>query len=338
MNNVIPPFVVTCVGAYNDSGIGTGGFVLIDSGNQATIIDRYDSTGMDYKENRLFRYVRTLNKVAIYDKQGLLGTLKLSNSNDIHDLKFIDNKLVAVSTGSNEILWYDLKGELVKSYKESGEGDATHINCIYKNQDEYFVSLFGDFDKHREWKNKARGKGFVKKLSSGATLFNNLSGPHNPMFDSKFWYVCNSWENTLQVRESDSFELIEEIDLGGFTRGLTYDLNNIYVGVNADRKGEESKHAEIVVLGRHDFNILKRVTIPFPEVYDIIILDNEWEKSMKNNSDSFQIEIQSQVIESIQKQVEIGEQKVVELKGKIEKLKIRNQLLEKLKSFLRISK
>jgi hypothetical protein len=44
-------FLVTCLGAYDDSGVGTGGFVCVHEG-QALILDKIDSTGLCEHEDR----------------------------------------------------------------------------------------------------------------------------------------------------------------------------------------------------------------------------------------------------------------------------------------------
>src|SRR5678816_4044657 len=68
-------FLVTCLGAYDDSGVGTGGFVCVHEG-QALILDKIDSTGLCEHEGSYYRFARGLRTIAGYDASGLRYLLK----------------------------------------------------------------------------------------------------------------------------------------------------------------------------------------------------------------------------------------------------------------------
>src|SRR5437868_3970260 len=99
-----PSFLVTCVGAYEDSGIGTGGLVALHQG-RATVIDKIDSTGLCFSDGIAYRFARGIGAILGYSKEGLKFVLKVPEARDVHDLALRDGLFVCVATGANEILW-----------------------------------------------------------------------------------------------------------------------------------------------------------------------------------------------------------------------------------------
>jgi hypothetical protein len=59
MSNARPAttFLVSAIGAYEDSGLGTGGFVAVKDG-RAHIIDKMDSTGLCERDGEVYRFIR----------------------------------------------------------------------------------------------------------------------------------------------------------------------------------------------------------------------------------------------------------------------------------------
>jgi hypothetical protein len=77
-------FLVTCVGAYDDSGIGTGGFVCVHDG-KATVIDKIDSTGLCESGGTYYRFARGLRSIIGYRSDGIRFLLKIPEARDVHD-------------------------------------------------------------------------------------------------------------------------------------------------------------------------------------------------------------------------------------------------------------
>ena len=120
-------FLISCVGAYGDSGVGTGGLVCLNDG-KPEVIDKEDSTGMHKHEDTIYRYIRSRQSIVGYDVNGISFLLKLPQSKDVHDIIIVDDKFLCVSTGSNAIQWFDFLGNLVKSWQAPGDRDAWHRN------------------------------------------------------------------------------------------------------------------------------------------------------------------------------------------------------------------
>ena len=263
-------FLISCVGAYGGCGNSTGGFVCIHQ-EKTVVIDELDSTGLCKYNETVYRFIRALNKVVGYDIQGIKYTVNLPEVKDGHDLLIKDNQIICVSTGTNEIHWYNCLGSILKKWKADGEGDAFHLNSLFILDDELYVSAFGEFKEHRGWTNKrSKEKGFVFNLESGKKVFENLSSPHHPKYINGSFYVCNSLANSLIV-ESGSGKVIE-ICLDGFTRGIAYDDQYLYVGESQNRKLQDKTHSSIAIIDLKTFKVVDRVKVPFPEIYQIILI------------------------------------------------------------------
>ena len=262
--------LVSCVGAYAGCGNGTGGFVCIHN-DKTVVIDELDCTGLYKYNDTVYRFVRALNKVVGYNTQGIKYTVSLLEVKDGHDLLIKDDQIICVSTGTNEIHWYDCLGNLVKKWKADGEGDAWHLNSISISDDNLYVSAFGEFKEHRGWtNNKSKGQGFVLNLESGKKVLENLSSPHHPKYVNGNLLVCNSLADSLILENSSG--KIDEICLDGFTRGLAYDDSYLYVGESQNRKIQEKSHSSIAIIELKTLQVIDRVKVPFAEIYEILLI------------------------------------------------------------------
>ena len=278
-------FLVSCVGAYAGCGNGTGGFVCIHN-DKTVVIDELDCTGLYQDNHTVYRFVRALNEVVGYNKEGIKYTIRLQEVKDGHDLIIKDNRIICVSTGTNEIHWYDCLGNLVKKWKADGEGDAWHLNSISISDGELYVSAFGEFKEHRGWtNNRSKEKGFVLNLESGKKVLENLSSPHHPKYINGNLLVCNSLVDSLIVKSSSG--KVDEICLDGFTRGIAYDNNYLYVGESQNRKIQENSHSTIAIIELKTLQVIDRIKVPFSEIYEIIPIDPEFAKKIVEETEKY---------------------------------------------------
>ena len=311
-------FLVTCLGAYDDSGIGTGGFVCVHEG-QALILDKIDSTGLCEHEGTYYRFARGLRAIVGYDASSLRYFVKVSGARDIHDLVVSEGRFICVSTGTNEVLWIDPLGNVTRRWRAEGERDAWHLNCLCEVDGRWHVAAFGRFVAHRGWVGECSGKGFVFDLESGREVVTGLNGPHNPRFLDGAWFVCDSHASALVVQRSD--EATRSIPLGGFTRGLAWDAHFLYVGVSADRKAQiAADHSAIVVLNRATLEIALRFEIPFPEIYEIVLVPAAFSAAVAKNPAAFQIDQAQERFAALEQQVQLGCKEITELRRRLEPL------------------
>lgn len=280
-------FLVTCPGAYDDSGSGTGGLVCVHRG-EAFVADRLDSTGLCRTGGRIYRWVRPLQGIAGYDEHGLQYFLRLPGTKDVHGLRTTDDGFVCVSTGTNEIVWFDPLGNRLKSWRAGGKGDAWHLNGIEEVEGELYASAFGEFRGHREWEGQVHRNGFVFQVRTGHRVAARLSGPHDPCRAGGCWFVCDSFARGLAVFSPDGN--LRTVPLAGFTRGLAFTAEHILVGESAQRHDERAAdHSFVAVLNRQTLEVAGRIRIPFPEIYGIVIVSEEWAAALAAAPGKFEL-------------------------------------------------
>lgn len=313
-------FLVTSIGAYADSGIGTGGFVCVHEG-KAVVIDKIDSTGLCVSGNTVYRFVRGVQTIVGYDPEGISYRIKCPPGLDVHDILLCGDQFLCVATGTNEVLWIDALGRIVRRWKADGEGDAWHLNCLWKEGEQLYFSAFGRFKSHRDWVGKCRGLGFIFELESGRDVVTGLSGPHNPRLIDGQWVVCDSHASSLEIREADGTP--KTVQLGGFTRGLAYDENYFYVGESANRKAEKpAETSSVAIVDRKTHEVVERIVIPFPEIYEVITISPEWAEQIVSDLPRFQIDASAERIRLLEKQVELSVREAAVWKQRVDNLRV----------------
>jgi hypothetical protein len=110
------------------------------------------------------------------------------------------------------------------------------------------------------------------------------------------------------------------IELAGFTRGLAFDDDFLYVGESANRKSEQPcDYSFIVVIDRERFEVIDRIRIPFPEIYEILRIPPEFAAQIVAELPSFQLDTSTQRIRALERQVELGLKEIDSLKIWLEK-------------------
>ena len=309
-------FLVSCLGAYDDSGLGTGGFVVVRDG-EAAIIDKIDSTGLCTGHGLVWRFVRGLRSIVGYGPEGVRSILRVPEARDVHDLFVVGDGFVCVSTGSNEVVWLDFAGRVTRRWLAAGERDAWHLNCVCEKDGRLFVSAFARLAEHRAWVGKCAGLGFIADLETGKDVVRGLNGPHNPRWIDGDWVVCNSHTHSLFLQRADGSR--REIALDGFTRGLASDADFFYVGESANRKADlPGDHSFVVAIDRRTLEIAGRIRIPFPEIYELLPIAPDYARAIAAEPARFQIERTGERIAGLENQVELGLQKIGQLSGRLD--------------------
>ncbi|RYD72485.1 MAG: DUF4915 domain-containing protein [Verrucomicrobiaceae bacterium] len=313
-------FLVTSVGAYADSGIGTGGFVCVHEGKAVTI-DKIDSTGLCVDGEIVYRFARGLKSIVGYDREGICYQLRTEDGLDVHDILLYDGKFLCVATGTNEVIWLDPLGNVVRRWQADGKDDAWHLNCVWKEGERLYFSAFGRFASHREWVGKCRGLGFIFDLESGKDVVTGLSGPHNPRRIDGQWVVCDSHASSLELRDPDGTP--KTIQLGGFTRGLAYDDHYFYVGESANRKAEKpAETSAVAIVDRKTHEVVDRITIPFPEIYEVVMISPDFAQRIVSDLPRFQINAAAERIRLLEEQVELGVREAAVWRQRVENLRV----------------
>jgi Domain of unknown function (DUF4915) len=312
-------FLVTSVGAYDDSGVGTGGFVSVHEG-VATIVDQIDSTGLCAVDGMIYRFARGLQSIVGYHPDGVRYVLKVPEARDIHDIALDGGEFICVATGTNEVIWVDPFGRVTRRWKGEGERDAWHLNCLCKVDGRWHVAAFGRYAGHRDWTKGCLGQGFVMDLDTKVDVVKGLNGPHNPRLIDGTWVVCDSHISALALQRPG--EAIVQVPLGGFTRGLDWDDQFYYVGVSANRKAiVVNDFSEIAIVRRSDLHVVERIRVPFPEIYEIIRVAPDISQGFSSNPARFQISREDERMARLEEQVAISCREVNSLRSRLEPLR-----------------
>jgi len=317
-------FLVSCLGAYADSGLGTGGFVVVHEG-ESVVLDKIDSTGLCRSGPTIYRFARGLRAIVAYQKSGLRFVLKLSEAADVHDILLHDRLFVCASTGTNEVLWIDSLDGVVRRWQADGKGDAWHLNGLCRVEGRLHISAFGRFPTHRGWVGGCAGRGFVFDLEKQCDVISGLNGPHNPRCIDGLWVVCDSHANALVLQEPGKDPC--RLPLGGFTRGLAWDDTFFYVGESANRKAAvPADYSSIAVISRATREVVARIPVPFPEIYEISIVSASRTEAMVAKPGDYQIDQASERFAALENQVALGWREIDELKRRLGALRPYEQL------------
>ena len=330
-------FLVTSVGAYDDSGLGTGGFTCVHEG-EASIVDKIDSTALVQNGDTVYRFARGLQSIVGYRSDGVRFVLKIPELKDVHDFVLRDGTFVCASTGTNEVVWLDPLGQVRRRWKCEGERDAWHLNCLAEVDGRLYISAFGRFAEHRGWVGKCTETGFLLEIDSDREVVSALSGPHNPRWVDGEWVICNSHAGNLVIHNPNGTR--RTVELAGFTRGLAVDEQFFYVGESANRKADRPcDHSFIAVVDRAALAVVERIRIPFPEIYEIVLIAPEFAREIVANVPRFRLDTDAPRIRALETQVELGLKEIESLKIWLEKARrpksLQQALTDVKRSFVR---
>lgn len=264
------------------SGVGDDppGGLYAFTGGAPEVLDNSDTTGLAVSPDgtRLARLLftdddpQTAAEFVVYDARGVLTYRRIDELQEPHAIVWRDDHLIAVSTLSNSILRLDETGRVLDRRFMGGDGgDAWHLNNVLVHEGRVLASAFGRFATHRGWNAPgARSRaGIVFDVESGADVITGLTCPHDPLFLDGRWLVCDSGTAALWRIGPDG-RPDRQVDLGGWTRGLTYDDAHVYAGVSANRLSDRTGTAEIVVLDRATLVERGRLALPCREVFALV--------------------------------------------------------------------
>lgn len=269
--------VVSTYGASSGGGLFA---IDIDSGGFEQI-DHLSSTGLSVGDDTLLRMLmhgpdEHGSELVEYGRDGVQRYLRLLELGDAHDVLLEEDGFTVVSTLTNEIVTMGFDGSAREVWHGDGSGDAWHLNCVTRVNGQLYATAFGRFANHREWEGDLGNRsGILITVPQGETVIGGLERPHSPRRVDGTWLVCDSGTGRV-TRYNDAGQLLGEIDLGGWTRGLEVLEDVVVVGISGrrSRPGVDGGAASVVVLDRRDLAVLRRVALPVDEVHDIRAVDS----------------------------------------------------------------
>jgi len=263
------------------SGLGddTGGGIYRLGDDGVEPIDHLSTTGLAVADDgrTLARLLftdddpQTSGELLLYDARGVAAYRRVDALQEPHGAVWHDGRLVVVSTLTNGLLWLDANGVTLREWHAPGDGDCWHVNSPAVWGDRLIASAFGRFNAHRDWARPGarEGSGVVFDVETGEDLITGLTCPHDPLPFADGWLVCNSGEREL-LRLAPDGRVLQRVALGGWTRGLAYDDEHVYVGVSAHRLLGGEGRARVAVLERETLRELRSWTLPCRDVFALV--------------------------------------------------------------------
>lgn len=207
----------------------------------------------------------------IYDRVGVKGYLRIDDVGDPHDVLLGEDSIAVVCPASNAVVWLSRSGTIRRRVDLPGDADAWHVNSIHERQGRLFASAFGRWSRSRQWSEpeSPAEAGLIFDLDTLRPVVTGLSQPHHPRFVDGLWCVCNSGKNEILAVGDGDGRVHRRAILSGFTRGLAFADEYVFVGVSASRKQTGGCRAHIAVLDRASWELLEQIPLPVQEIYDI---------------------------------------------------------------------
>lgn len=219
--------------------------------------------------------------------------IPLKKCKDVHSLVYHENHIFIVSTGTNEIyrIYFNEmehgNEELYWHYPgTSNNKDDVHLNGLTIDNKNFIASCFGPRAADGSF---TKDKGSIFYLN-GPVLKSGLAQPHSPIVSNKKLIFAESWAKKVYIYLKNNNNYWEEqncIKLDGYTRGLTFNNENLYVALSVSRHISRSQNiqiddllksseAKLVHIDLKHGTIQKEFDlIPYGrEIYDIIFLPN----------------------------------------------------------------
>ena len=210
---------------------------------------------------------------------------ELPEIKDGHSILSTGKKLYVVSTGTDEIICYDIlknKLENPKSFWRADDAgkDTHHINSIVKMGDDIYVSAFGP-KTGKLWTSASNG--YIHNITRNARIKEGINHPHSLSERNGQLYYCES--STRSFCSLDG----QVLKLDGYTRGIGW-LSDKLVCIsssigrkvskstgliaNSADPGEIEGKSGIVIRNIETQEVLANVDLSSfgPEIYDVLIV------------------------------------------------------------------
>ena len=227
--------------------------------------------------------------VSVLDRQSLqvVNVQRLPEIDDGHSVVRLEDELIVVSSGTDQIFAYPLDGfelgpsRILWSPTDSGR-DTHHVNSLTNVDGELICSAFGPKE-NDSW--ASAESGYVYNVTTGQLVLDGLRQPHSVTWHGEELFFCNSREGTVNTREAVVAYLY------GYSRGLSFGPDGVmYVGTSVSRRPVQAADDAVVFLNPGDTgdlhgqcaviqmnemgtNRLEMAMAPFGnEIYDIFVL------------------------------------------------------------------
>lgn len=268
------------------SGSVSGGGVFGFDGSAVEQIDEHSTGALAVADGQVVRCIQPVHEPAsapglyLYDERGVRTYTRLieilenrRSIPDVHDVLWSEDAVVVVSSEMNAVYWLDPAGRVLRIWEAPGEPDSWHLNGLYEWNGRLLVTAFGRYERFRDWAERiGEPDGVVFDLETGETVVGELCCPHDLRVLDEAFLVCNSATSEVLRIEKESGDVLERVQLEGWTRGLTWCDDFVFVGESQYRHVPKESTATIAVIDRRTLELVKRFHVPCEEVGDVIVV------------------------------------------------------------------
>lgn len=260
---------------FNDllvSAPNGGGLFALRNG-QVQHLDGLSSTGLALRGSTLARALQPADWV-VYGQDDVVTSVAVAiHCADIHDVLWLDDGFLMVSTDHNEVVRVDADFRPTQRWAFPGELDSMHINCLARWGDEVVFSAFGAFSERRAYKGASVRAGFVRGLDGLEPIITGLSQPHSLKPWGEDLLLADSEMRSIVLFDRQGREKRRKV-LDGYTRGIAIGRNALFVGLSASRTPEPGglPTATLVALDLHSWEEISRIALPAREIYEVLEL------------------------------------------------------------------
>ncbi len=271
-----------------------------------------NAMGMALSKNKLA--VATQNEVVLLrnrpelaaaypKKRGVYDGIFIPNARyntgnlSLHDMEFINDKLVAVNTLFSCLSYIDNKYSFTPFWQPSfiselAPEDRCHLNGIaHDGKNIKYLTALGNTNIHQGWRDNKMSGGILMEYPSGKVILDGLAMPHSPRIFNGNLYLLNSAKGELICvnPENGTYEVI--VKLGGFARGMSLFGDYLFIGVSKLR--HNSKAFSDLEIAKTSFAGVIAVYLPYKsivgsfkyemsvdEIYDVKVIPNSVRPSL----------------------------------------------------------
>jgi hypothetical protein len=219
----------------------------------------------------------------------LLAVHQFRAARDVHSMCWSHDRLLVVSTGTDEVVGLSLQGTDVvaeslywRPVEDQTRGDTHHLNGIACSPEGLLVSGFG---KRRSDSWSSATSGFIFNATERRTVLDGLEQPHSvAMANSSVWF-CESRRMAVRAAADGRSRV-----LPGYTRGLCSSGSFLFAATSVGRRtsrstgaivensadaGEPTGRCTISCLDRETLSIVRTTECASlgEEIYDLLAID-----------------------------------------------------------------
>ncbi|HET9908418.1 MAG TPA: DUF707 domain-containing protein [Anaerolineales bacterium] len=212
---------------------------------------------------------------------------ELPEIKDGHSILALRDCLYVVSTGTDEIICYDIKDSRVENprvvwHASNTKQDTHHVNSIIEYNGDVLISAFGR-KKGELWTTASNG--YIFNITSNSLITDGIHHPHSLSIKNDKIYYSDSNRNAFcMVGDPEPI-----FDLNGYARGITWLSDDIVcLAISIGRKvskstgrianpadpGEPAGECGLVIGKVSNKEVLEKIDLSWfgPEIYDTLIL------------------------------------------------------------------